>query len=371
MTHPARAIPFDQLYNGLIMARDLGYIRESLGEDGLALYCYTEACTYEKKWDPITLLARGLILDIVEKKVVATPFPKFFNFGEVSDHLPNEPFEVFEKMDGSLIIIFFHNGKWRCATKGSFKSDQAQWAQQVLAYSDICSLEPGTTYLAEAIYPENRIVVHYSMAGLVLLGAYTAWGTELDYKELQYFSEALNWNIVERHSHSSLDELLKIAKALPPTREGFVIRFNSGLRIKIKGDEYCRIHRLISRLSPLAMWEAMKAGDNLELVRKELPEEFWVDFDNIVKILQHQIDNLIVNVTKLAEGLVTLTDKDVGLLLPKLPPQWSRFVFPYRKNKGDLLSGRNREAVFRAIRPDSNKLEGYTPSSVMNRIENE
>ena len=46
-------------------------------------------------------------------------------------------------------------------------SGPARW----LANHDLSCLDKETTYLAEAIYPENRIVVHYQHAGLVLLGA--------------------------------------------------------------------------------------------------------------------------------------------------------------------------------------------------------
>ena len=46
--------------------------------------------------------------------------------------MPDLPFETMEKLDGSLIIIFHHNGRWRTATKGSFTSSQAQWAENFL-----------------------------------------------------------------------------------------------------------------------------------------------------------------------------------------------------------------------------------------------
>ena len=70
----------------------------------LSIYNYTRSCQYESKWDEITLNCRGLVLDR-DGNVVAKPFDKFFNYEELKE-IPNEPFEVFEKMDGSLGILF-------------------------------------------------------------------------------------------------------------------------------------------------------------------------------------------------------------------------------------------------------------------------
>jgi RNA ligase len=135
--------------------------------------------------DDITLLARGIILDPKNKRVVATPFPKFFNVGERLDAIPDLPFEKFEKLDGSLIILFYHKGEWHTATKGSLGSEQAKWAVRWITAHDLSCLDKETTYLAEALYPENRIVVHYQHTGLVLLGASRGDGSEIAYDELR------------------------------------------------------------------------------------------------------------------------------------------------------------------------------------------
>jgi RNA ligase len=80
-THPARRIPYDELVARLVEARDRRLVYERRSSDDLLLYVYTERCGYDRAWDETTVLARGLILDRVERRVVATPFPKFFNLG--------------------------------------------------------------------------------------------------------------------------------------------------------------------------------------------------------------------------------------------------------------------------------------------------
>jgi RNA ligase len=86
---------------GLIKRKEHGH---------LALFHYSEECMYSKKWDEFTMMARGLIIDTTAMKLVATPFPKFFNYGEQANiTLPDEPFTAFIARR-SLGIVFWHNG---------------------------------------------------------------------------------------------------------------------------------------------------------------------------------------------------------------------------------------------------------------------
>jgi len=365
--HPAMQIGFDSLVYGMEEMVSAKYVNRQT--DGhLAIYSYSDSCTYDRMWNEYTLVARGLILDMADKRIAALPFPKFFNVGEHQGSIPDLPFETFEKMDGSLIVLFYHAGRWRCATRGSFKSEQAMWAQSVADKADLSPLDTGTTYLLEAIYQANRIVVRYDVEGLFFLGAYTSAGHELSYDELVSAAASVGWGIAKRHEYSSVSYLLSLSKVLTSNEEGFVIRFQNGLRLKIKGEEYLRIHRMVSRLTPLSVWESMMAGDDLEAIRRELPEEFWGDFDTIRQILGAHIQGVVSRTAKVAETFSGASDKEVGLSLATIPEDVRSFVFPYRKQNGELLFGRSRTALFRHIRPTGNRLDGYTPSCLLNRV---
>lgn len=395
MKHPAREWNFANLYGALLSAVGEGLVYEHRGVgdmSALRLYTYSDETVYERRWSPITLMARGLILDVESSSVVATPFPKFFNVQELdegfegssvfADHfkLPSGGFEVFDKLDGSLIIIFYWRGEWRCATKGSLASDQAKWAQTWLHHHcDLSMLDKSCTYLCEAIYPENKIVIRYDDCdtGLHLLGAYDGVGEEISSSDLRKLAEKLNWSVARPHAYDSIAELLEIAGRLDSQSEGFVLRFvDCGTRVKIKGDEYCRIHRLISGLTPLGVWRMMMEDSGgvlgsvgaLDTVRRELPEEFLADFDCIVNIFNNKLQEIVSMVTVAAQGMVDLTDKEIGLRLTEFSEVVRKFIFPFRKNNGNILQGRTRDAVFRMIRPDRNVLEGYRASSSMVRV---
>jgi RNA ligase len=371
--HPAHLVPFDTLITALNQEVIAGNV--STSQHGpLTMYRYTQQCVFEKQWNQWSLMARGLITD--GNRIVATPFPKFFNYAEHDVALPEEPFEVTEKMDGSLGIIFYYSGRWHVATRGSFTSEQAQWAEAWL-YKNVKTdlLLKGTTYLVEIIYNANRIVVTYDFEGLVLLAAYTRFGTEYPSHHLQLESHA-GFILVKSHWYETLDFLLEIAKRLEKDREGFVVRFQSGLRIKIKGDEYCRVHRLVSHVTPLAVWDMMAAGDDLTLVARELPEEFRRDFEEIQRLLTVEFQKLLDNITVATHATSHMNDKDLGLWLKytDLDSEVYKWVFPARKK--NLLTVvhepcKMRRQLFDTFRPTGNKLAGYVPSSLLNRFNEE
>jgi RNA ligase len=325
----------------------------------LSLYIYTNKCVYNSNWNKWNILARGLILDKKRKRIVATPFPKFFNYEEVKE-VPNLPFEVYEKVDGSLGIAYRYEEKWHIATKGAFDSPQAIWGTEKLRRLDTSTLEPDTTYLFEIVSKANRVVVRYPYEGLVLLGGYKKSGVEISYSELVTVSSNLDIRMAEKIESSDIFSVLEKAKSLGKEAEGFVIRFANGERIKIKGEEYKRIHRLIIGVTPLAIWEILKNGEDLESYRKEIPEEFWEDFDTIATLLKKQYDKLIDEVELYHVKFKDSTDKEIGLVTYLLPELVSSFIFLRRKNKEWYNVPKTKDRLFLKIKPSGNVLEGYS-----------
>src|SRR5262249_36061422 len=133
-----------------------------------------------------TLSCRGLITDEAGT-IVARPFQKFFHLAQM-ETLPDEPFEVYEKLDGSLGILYWLGEKPYMATRGQFDSRQAQVATRLLQRYDLPALDRRLTYLFEIIYPENRVVVNYGdRRELVLLAVIeTATGYEHPVPEIGF-----------------------------------------------------------------------------------------------------------------------------------------------------------------------------------------
>ena len=227
-------------------------------------------------WDEFTTLARGLITDL-EGNVVALPFRKFFNVGQTNETQLEallqlgEP-TVYEKLDGSLGILYFNSGIPHISTRGSFNSDQAKWATEWVQERNP-QFSRDYTYLFEIIYPNNRIVVDYgTRSELVLLAViHTDSGQEINYLTE---AERLGLSAAKQHSFK-VAELLEKAKTLSPTEEGYVLKFSDGLRVKIKGEEYVRLHRLITGFSNKSIWELLANHQPFDELLEKVPDEFY------------------------------------------------------------------------------------------------
>lgn len=242
----------------------------------LSIYTYTRACQYDRHWTPATIACRGLVVDDETGRIVAWPFPKFFNTSEhdlgydYAPPLPDEPFEIFDKEDGSLGIVFHYGGRWHVASKGSFISEQARWAQRWLDDAiDVgpLLLQPGLTYLAEIVYPENRIVVNNGgERTLILLAVYGPDGTELPLADCARHWWAFGAPIARSWNALPLAELARLAQAnekldgstaTGSDAEGWVIRYASGQRAKVKFAEYMRLHKVLTGVNARDIWRAL------------------------------------------------------------------------------------------------------------------
>lgn len=234
----------------------------------LVIYNYTPECQFSKAWDEITLQCRGLIVHKETREIIARPFPKFFNYEEhiaFNMPIPNEIPNVYDKMDGSLGILYFWDNKPYIATRGSFDSIQARWANEWLKDKDWSNLNKDFTYLFEIIYPENRIVLSYDFSGLILLSIIH---TETGETYTTYlFPHQVQ--LVKTYDFTSFEQL----KALNlENKEGFVLHYPiADVRIKIKFEDYIKLHKIMTGLSQIGIWEMLKDGKNP--FAQDIPDE--------------------------------------------------------------------------------------------------
>ena len=270
---------------------DLVYEREF---DGLYIYVYTQKCVRERAWNKVTTAARGLILD-KDGHIIARPFNKFFNLFEVPStepkNLPKEPYCIWEKVDGSLGIVFWNPLRecWDISTKGSLHSEQADFARENLLprYAKMLDehVSHNTTVLTEIIYPTNRIVVNYGGIHELRLLAMRNIHTgkyenakrvlEIVYKQIGMMPAAgyghmSAWDTPERFAD------LKMQKNM----EGWVIQFDGGFRVKVKNPWYLTIHRALDSKSLKRIIELVEGGE-WRAFWESLPKELQKDFDDL------------------------------------------------------------------------------------------
>lgn len=307
----------------------------------LYIYNYSANVQYEKLWNEITLACRGLILD-KEKNIVARPFQKFFNLGEVDDiNLPASNFNAYEKMDGSLGILYWLNDKPYIATRGSFTSDQAIKGTEILhsKYQLVISkLDKTKTYLFEIIYPENRIVVDYGTTeDLILLAIIdTQTGN----------NEALqNIGFTMVNKYDGVKDIHLLKKLEEENKEGFVVQYENGFRVKVKFDEYLRLHKIVTMVSNITVWEYLMNELPFDELLDKVPDEFYTWVKDTKNNLTQQFE-IIENECK--QNFKTFdTEKETAIYF--MSCNHSKVLFSMWKNRN------YKPLIWKMIRPTFSK----------------
>ena len=260
---------------------------------------YSEYTTYNLKWDPVTLNARGHVFRLSGGECVLRPWSKFFNYGELfmESGCPTqiyaklttfpglEPIANFDdprvatdKLDGSLCIAGIVDGALLCTTSGSFTAWQGSWANAWLIQQGVQTrMVPGYTYLFEIICDADLHPIRYDFEGCVLLGIIdNSTGEELPYAELQKFAASCGIRVTEMVYLDGFAETVEYVKKLPASKEGLVLTYPSGFKVKVKGPEFLKVQKVFHSLSERSLLESFspEKEDFPEDVRLRVPEEF-------------------------------------------------------------------------------------------------
>ena len=266
----------------------------------LTVYTYTKECEFRGFWNYYSRMSRGLVLDNLGN-VIINPMLKFFNIEEADSKVPDGlSYEVFEKLDGSMINMAYYEDELIVTSKGSFESEQSEKAKELLKnkYAN-AKFEKGYTYVFEIIYPENRIVVDYGdEEKLVLLAIRTTEnGEESSSEDMKKFANVNGFDIAEQFELDMNDLRLyeKYEKEFK-NKEGFVVRFSNGHRVKIKYEIYFLLHRLFTNTSDKDIVETLEKGKSiLDLIcEKNIPDEsfeFFMNKEAYFKNLYSKIEN--------------------------------------------------------------------------------
>lgn len=203
---------------------------------------------------------RGLVLH-VDGSLVARSFNRFFNLGEHKADAKKFDWGNFisqSKEDGSLILIYHYDGKWRINSRGSFgqspvnDSPYTWWTLTEEALGDSIqkigeSLDKEITYVCELVSPYNQEVRFYDKPELYFLTAFHRDEGELSHADGRELGQKLPVTLLDLYDFTSSDEVTRFLKALEredPTHEGVVLRDCNNVRFKTKNLSWLRLHRI-------------------------------------------------------------------------------------------------------------------------------
>jgi RNA ligase len=347
------------------------YVIQSPKFPDVVMLHYMDAVQYDNLWNTFNRMCRGLILDLKNQRVLAWPFNKFFNLDQMPETKYENlealgTFDTSEKLDGSMVIAFKdpNTNKLTFTTKGSLDSEHGQYTNALpVSKQFLINAERYMnrgTLVFELISKRFQIVVDYKKKGyeegLYLIGYRDHISGQLaTFDEVDKIAGMLGVPTFKRYSFSSLDSLLTTAKDLPVLEEGFVLRFEDDLMVKVKGSAYLAAHRFISHLSDRNILEAVADGtaSNLAVLA---PEEYRQDvldkidhFNKRVTELEHMCYNLYSSAPR------EVARKDFALWVQQnVPHHFKGFMF-------HLLDSKcvNRKQMFKVLEEIDN-IDGRT-----------
>jgi RNA ligase len=200
---------------------------------------------------------RGLKFSLATGKIISRPYHKFFNLNEKpeTEHTKidfTQEHLILEKLDGSMLTPMLINDRVRWATKMGL-TDVAKPVELFVTKNTVYEvvakhwINLGYTPIFEWCSRQQRIVIDYPEERLVLTAIRNnLTGEYIDYAFMLGYGNSAGIPVVKAlpGSVTNIQEFMKQVHDLEGA-EGYVIRFKNGMMLKIKGAEYCLLHKTL------------------------------------------------------------------------------------------------------------------------------
>lgn len=291
----------------VLLKKELGIDATFHPIDERVILNYCQIDSSKHKTNPIVRECRGLVLNKNTYELIARGFPRFFNLGEVPED--DKKFDwnnciVDEKVDGSLILLYYWRNQWHLNTRASFGSGNINnlgitWRElfdKTINFSKLWNTE-GDTYVFELCSRYNKVVRDYPEPKSFLLSVYYGEEEQTN-RTVNQIANEQGFNRPHPFSCNSPDDVHNLIQSVSdndPTFEGVVVRDSNNNRLKCKADKYLQLHRLknngnlplIKNLVPLVL-----AGETSEVLL-HFPEfkDKVDDVEHELAEIYEQLDN--------------------------------------------------------------------------------
>ena len=282
----------------------------------------------------IALSARGIMFDVTDKeniKISSRPMNKFFNIeqGEV-DRSNMKLVGYMDKLDGSLISTYLHNGELKLKTKGSIKSEQAVAAMEWLDLPENSEMKNflkfhteknNLTVNMEWTSPDNQIVLFYPESSLRILNMVNNKNGKILIAENIDKENLVNKDIfVKSHKipNMSLDNIIESIRN-EQGNEGYILEFfdseyNTHL-VKVKNIWYVNLHQIKSNLNTTSKIIETIIDETSDDVRVLFAEDkhFLDNITRLENVVSPRISRIEADVEKFYSDNKELSRKDYAI----------------------------------------------------------
>lgn len=333
------------------------------------------------KWELDELPLRSVLCK-PDGTIVCSGFPKFRNYGEDQaesemfvGYLENGEVRFAEKMDGSLIIRSVIDGHVNFRTRGShvladgFKEAVMGLVREKYPRLLDSSYMRGKSMLFEYTAPSNRIVLEYTEAKLTSLGFMNLYHDETLPKffgfehRVRQIAEETGVDALVFHDLPEDISELRAEVASWVGSEGIVAWCGNGaMLIKIKADEYIKIHSLKyhlteDRIRKMAWFGGLESMEDLQSKFYELGLD-WEAVDFVREYMTGYLGDKYEVENEVAHFLLAIDQKGIASL-------------PSQKRKAvaiKALAAGNKRLMslgFKYVAGDERGVENYIAASVL------
>lgn len=305
-------------------------------DDGYVLFKYNQIASDFN--EEICKEARGLILDTQDNfRVVRYAFKKFFNVDEgFAAHLDWDTAVATEKIDGSIMSVWFARGKWHLSTNGTIDAFKAELNgvgpyktfgelfESVLPlsrFSEFSNILAHQCYTFELVSPYNKVVIDYPETKVYLLSIRnmnTLVEHPLD--EVAEFANRFNFTMPQFYYMNDEAGFRRLVEQMPEGHEGIVVRDENGERVKIKTLLYFEMHRAKNNgvITLERIVDLIRANDHYEFL------SYFPEYQSVFDDIKRQIDHSEVVIEKVRQDVAEWknNNKDVYEQDARMARKW-------------------------------------------------
>ena len=264
--------------------------------------------------------SRGIILDESDNwRIICRTFDKFFNIGEMHQaKVDYSKANVWSKLDGSLVQLYFYDNRWHFATSGSPDAAgdvhgsglsfneliQQTWNSMGYQYP----VDNNLCFAFELTSKYNRVVVRYEDESKLYLLGVRDLNTQ---KELDISSFSRFYKLCPsvKFDNPTPEFLRSTLTKSGLEEEGYVVCDDNFNRVKIKSEDYVRLHGIKG--------EGWTLKKGLQLILAEQHDDFityFPEYKEDIEMIQSKILDIKSQVYEILEKEKNNTDKrDFGI----------------------------------------------------------
>jgi hypothetical protein len=285
--------------------------------------------------DLLACECRGLILEEGSYDIIAFPFRRFFNLEQVefAAKIYWESARYQEKMDGSMICVYFYKDHWYAATRSRPEADVPLQSGDDLTFSkladhacdkmysaqlalnqkipektmsiqdlmeDLFKSHPDTknkTFMFELTSPYNRVVCRYDDVKLTLIGVRDNKTLAEEDPENWIGQDRFGLKIPEVYSFNNIEHMVKVIREWnPEEHEGVVVLDKYWNRVKVKNPAWLAASHMRTSLET-----SVKNCISVILLGKD---------DDIIGMMPELIANRIIRLKPVVQKVISTTQQD-------------------------------------------------------------